>query len=385
MHDRFGAFLWAARWASAVMALMYHARFLQFVDYDAVVARSALSKGFYFLTGLGHEAFAVFFVIDGIVAGSILRQRRDRLVLAAHLGALYAIILPGLVLGALFDVTGAQFLNQSGVYTRFPDFSTLTLSYSSLLGNAAMLQPFVVPTFGSNGMLYLLSYLFWSFVLLVLLVRAAALGKTRGRLVQSALLAGVLLLMPAQFLNWAAIWLSGVGLVVFCESRQWRPPLLLGIAGFLGTLLVSRFIGSHTGLLPPPFGEWLVHYKYLGVGAGFVSLAGALYPWRRPDNGGLPMPLIGTGSGTSGHLAAFAFFFHFPVVMLVFAVAAALLHQPPMQQPTRARYAAFVVIVCLSLAVTTIAARAFAAVLERIYITIIPFLKSISLRKLKRE
>lgn len=71
--------------------------------------------------------------------------------------------------------------------------------------------------------------------------------------------------------------------------------------------------------------------------------------------------------------------------MLAFAVAAALLHQPPMQQPTPARYAAFVVIVCLSLAVTTIAARSFAAVLERIYITIIPFLKSISLRKLKRE
>lgn len=384
MNGRFAAFLWAARWASAVMALMYQVRFLQFVDYDAVVAKSALSTGFYFLTGLGHESFAVFFVIDGIVAGSILRQRRDRLAVPRHLGALYAILLPGLLLGALFDVTGARFFNQSGVYTRFPDFSTLTLSYSSLLGNAAMLQPFVVPTFGGNGMLYLLSYLFWSFVLLVLLVRVAALGKTRGRRVQIALLAGVLLLMPAQFLNWTAIWLSGVGLIIFCESRQWRPPLLLGIAGFLGTLLVSRFIGSHTGLLPPPFNEWLVHYKYLGVG-----VAGALYPRRSPDNGGLPTPRIGTGSGTgggaSGHLAAFAFFFHFPVVMLVFAVAAAALHQPLLQQPTAARYAAVVVIVCLSLAITTAAARAFAAVLKRIYITIVPFLKSISLRKLKRE
>jgi hypothetical protein len=33
----------------------------------------------------------------------------------------------------------------------------------------------------------------------------------------------------------------------------------------------------------------------------------------------------------------------------------------------------------------TVAASALAAVLERIYITIIPFLKSISLRKQKRE
>jgi hypothetical protein len=103
------------------------------------------------------------------------------------------------------------------------------------------------------------------------------------------------------------------------------------------------------------------------------------------DKGGLPTPLIDTGSSTTGRVAAFAFFFHFPVVMLVFAVAAAPLQQPLMQQPTPARYAAFLVIVCLSIAVTALAAHAFAAVLERIYITIISFLKSISLRKLKRE
>jgi hypothetical protein len=170
-----------------------------------------------------------------------------------------------------------------------------------------MLQPFVVPTFGSNGMLYLLSYLFWRVTLLVLLVRASQMGKARGRLVQIALPAGVLSLMPAQFLNWAAIWLTGVGLVAFCESKQWRPPPLLGIA------------------------------------ASLVRCS------------------------------------------LVFAVAAALLQQPLMQQPTPARYAAFLVIVCLSIAVKALAAHAFAAVLERIYITIISFLKSISLRMLKRE
>ncbi|RYE73243.1 MAG: hypothetical protein EOO81_01100 [Oxalobacteraceae bacterium] len=68
----------------------------------------------------------------------------------------------------------------------------------------------------------------------------------------------------------------------------------------------------------------------------------------------MPIPLIDTDSGTIGRLAAFAFFFHLLVVMLVFAV-------------------------------TALAAHAFAAVPERIYITIISFLKSISLRTLKRE
>lgn len=152
------------------------------------------------------------------------------------------------------------------------------------------------------------------------------------------------------------------------------------IAGVLGTLFVSHGVGSHSGLLPQPLGRWLVHYKYIVVGVGFASLAGALYPRRSSDKTGLPSPLIDTGSSTTGRVTAFAFFFH-----LVFAVAAALLKQPLMQQPTPAHYAGFLVLVCLSIIVTALAAHAFAAVLERIYITIISFLKSISLRMLKRE
>jgi hypothetical protein len=385
MNGRFVTFLWAARWASAVMALMYHVRFLQFVDYDAVASKSTLSKEFYFLTGLGHESFAVFFVLDGIVAGLILLRQTNRIPISRHVRALYALLLPGLLLGALFDYTGAQFFNQSGIYTHFPDFSTLTLGYSSLLGNAFMLQPFIVPTFGSNGMLYLLSYLFWSFILLVLFVRAADSGKPRRRLLHIALPALVLVLMPAQFLNWAAIWLTGVAVVVLGESRRWRPPLLLGLAGFFGALVVSRLIGSHTGLLPQPFGAWLVHFKYIGVGIGFAALAAALYPVGRPGNQHLAASVIDSRNGKTAHLASFAFFFHFPVVMLIFACATSLLHRPLMQQPTPARYAAFIFIVGLSIAITTITAHAFTAVLKRIYITIIPLLKSISLRSLKRE
>lgn len=86
-----------------------------------------------------------------------------------------------------------------------------------------------------------------------------------------------------------------------------------------------------------------------------------------------------------GRLASFVFFFHFPVDMLLFAGAAALLHQPLKQQPTLLRLAAFTLIVCLTVGITTGIARAFDAVLDRIYITINPPMKSISLRKLNRE
>jgi hypothetical protein len=90
-------------------------------------------------------------------------------------------LLPGLLLGAALDAAGMRFFNGAGIYTAFPDFSSVTLTNASLLGNLLMLRPFVVPTFGSNGMLYLLSYLFWSFILLFALVRGAPAWTCRRR------------------------------------------------------------------------------------------------------------------------------------------------------------------------------------------------------------
>ena len=77
MSDRFVTFLLVSRWTSAIVALLYHARFLVFVDYGDVHDKTGLAKAFYFITGLGHEAFAVFFVADGILAGLALRPHRS--------------------------------------------------------------------------------------------------------------------------------------------------------------------------------------------------------------------------------------------------------------------------------------------------------------------
>lgn len=385
MTDRFAAFLGLSRWATAIMALMYHVRYLQFVDYDSALSSGLLSKTFYFLTGLGHESFAVFFVLDGIAAGSILLHRHDHGAVQKRLRALYRILIPGLTLGLGFDVAGIRFFNQSGVYTNYPEFSTLTLGHAALLGNAFMLQPFIVPTFGSNGMLYLLSYLFWCFILLFLFIRAAVSGKPGGRILRILLPALVVLLMPAQFLHWAAIWLSGVAVVFFARSWTWRPSHWLAAAGFIAVLVLSRLIGSKTGLLPQPFGTWLVHYKYILVGTAFAVLAWAVYPDQMGTSPDLPSPSSGTQERNTGHMASFTFFFHFPIVMLIFACAGALLHQPLMQQPTPARYATFALVVCLTIGTAACIARASGAVLDRIYIRMIPLMKSISLRKLKRE
>lgn len=365
MSDRFVRFLFVARWASAIVALLYHLRFLQFVDYSAVQAKTTLSKAFYFVTSLGHESFAVFFVLDGIVAGLILLRHRasgsvERAAVSRHLGALYRVLLPALFLGAVLDATGVRFFNHSGLYTAFPEFSTLTLSVASLLGNLFMLQPFVVPTFGSNGMLYLLSYLFWCFVLFALFVHAERLGKPRGHAVQAALLLLVVLFMPYQFLSWAAIWLAGIAVVFLGESRVLRPPLPLAAACFIGALALSRLIDAAPALLPESLGAWMLQNKYLLVGAAFAALARALYPEHAPRAASPFVTVVGMQDGRAGQIASFTFFCHFPVMMLIAAAGSALLGQPLMRQPSAAAYAAFTLLAAACLAVTVMVAMTVA-------------------------
>jgi len=348
MRNRFVSILLAIRWTATLVAVAYHVRFLLFVDYDDVHAKTGLTRAFYFVTGLGHECFAVYFVLDGILAGLALLPRLpetmpdhlapDRAAPARRAYALYRLLLPGLVLGGLFDVAGARFFNDTGLYTEYPAFSTLTLDAAALLGNLAMLQPFAVPTFGSNGMLYLLSYLFWAHVLLALFLR----GPPPARI---ALAAAVLAFAPLAFLTWAGTWLAGVGVVWLAATRAVRPSLPAACAGLAGALLLSRVIGADDTLLPPPFGRWLIDCKYLLVGTSCALAAWAACP--------APLPR-GVAAGPA---APFAFFFHFPVMMLCIAAGSALLGEPLRQQPAPARYAAFAIVVAACAGMALLVAR----------------------------
>ncbi len=366
MNDRFVSFLLIARWASAVVALMYHLRFLLFVSYDAVHAKTIFSTGFYFLTGLGHESYAVFFILDGILAGLILQRRRATAVSAPaaasrHLGSLYKVFLPGLMFGAVLDLTGTRFFGGTGVYTDFPEFSALALNLPAFLGNIVMLQPFAVPNFGSNSMLYLPSYLFWSFVLFVVFTGASRLRGPQARCVQAALLAAALLVLPYTFLIWAAIWLAGVAVVFLGESRSFRPPLLVAVPLFGAALVLSRLLGPRAGQLREQYADAIIQCGFWLVGIGFAVVAWALYPQQAQEqHRSLPYSAARTADGWSGQTATFTFFFHFPVIMLLVAMDTVLFGQGLAQQPTPATYIRFACLIAACI-VTAALATCFAA------------------------
>ena len=357
--QRFRAFLDCSRWISVLVALMYHLRFLLFVDYHGVLVKSHFSTAFYFLTGFGHEAFAVFFVVDGIAVGTALLARRQgglaRHTLVHRLKAFYGVLLPGLVLGAVADIIGVRWFNCSGLYTDYPDFSLLTLTLPSLLGNLVMLEPFIVPTFGSNAMLYLLSYLCWSFVLLMAYASTADL---RPQLIWPArllMVLAILLFMPHRFLIWMAIWLLGFGVAYHAVSGGRKPHRIAGVLLFCGTLILSRAIGADDTLLPHPLGAWLVFGKYFLVGSGFALLASALYQQPSME------PATGPAQEQRGRRISFVFFFHMPVMMLLTGMVSDALGLPLKQQPDLPVYLLFSIAVAASYGATALLARATTA------------------------
>ena len=74
-ESSFWASLDFIRWSAAMLVVVAHARHLLFVDYyllvykDPTFLHSISNKLFYFITGLGHEAVVLFFVLSGYLVG----------------------------------------------------------------------------------------------------------------------------------------------------------------------------------------------------------------------------------------------------------------------------------------------------------------------------
>ena len=163
-----------------------HARSLIFVDYGDLKSPGILAKGFYFLTGFGHEAVMVFFVISGYLVGgkvwSLYREGRFgwRRYLADRASRLYAVLFVALLLGAAMDWTGYLFFNKYGLYNQGYEGAIAVLGaapiermgWRDFLVNAFFLQTIVGPTFGSNGPLWSLAYEWWYYVLFPLVLAA---------------------------------------------------------------------------------------------------------------------------------------------------------------------------------------------------------------------
>jgi peptidoglycan/LPS O-acetylase OafA/YrhL len=317
------------RGLAATAVLLGHIRGLFMVDFEALERPSIAWKAFYLLSGMGHQAVIVFFILSGFLIGSTaLAQMAEgrwqlREYLSRRMARLYVVLIPGLILTGIWDSAGMHLFGTEGVYAGVIDARHLTLpdvratlSWGHLFGNLAFLQHLFISPFGSNGPLWSLPYEFWAYVLFPFLLLASNGQVSKGRRVLYALLAAVVITAGGWKLGlYLGVWLVGAVLALWWRHAETRPvPWWLGvsIAGAFAAALVlgriSKFGDTASDLI-----VGVATAAFLGV---FLTLPGKEHASRVGRLGGRAAARLADFSYT-------LYVAHYPVLTFLFAATMA--------------------------------------------------------------
>jgi len=251
------------RGPAALLVFLEHWRNLFFKDFPEVANPGILMKVFYLFTGAGHQAVMLFFVLSGCVIAHVIYGLHERSkwswrgYLSARLSRLWIVLIPALLLTTVWDrigiwlAVGKQSIYDGAGFGNILNQPVAALSSPEVFfGNVLFLQRILVPTFGSNGPVWSISYEFVYYLVYPLLL--AGLLFFRGRvfsgLVSAALAAGLLIFAGRSISAGFVIWLFGVGAYFLFKKAPW--PARWAIPGFLGgvLLLLGCIVGSRMGI-----------------------------------------------------------------------------------------------------------------------------------------
>ena len=323
------------RGLSALIVCLGHLRAGIMVDYPSLLHPSLAIKLFYFVTGLGHEAVMVFFVLSGyFVGGGVLRAAANfswNRYLTARLTRLWVVLIPCLAITFGMDqvlkhvspdvLSGVHYASwHSG-----PKVGEYSAGVSTLLANILFLQTIISPVFGTNSPLWSLANEFWYYILFPLIVIELLKSTSMQlRVFYFALLAGIAWCLPTSILFGFVIWNLGVAVYVlqakFKALTENRVPfaLLFGLLTFGLSLIYAK---SKT--LIPIFGVC----SDLLVGASFAILCLVLTAKSFPT---LRLPKLAYLVRELSEMSYSLYVCHFPLVVFV----ASIFYSAEKMQPT---------------------------------------------------
>jgi len=176
---------------AALLVLADHLRAFCFLDFSDLGRSDFFDYIFYFLTGLGHQAVMIFFVLSGFfIGGSVFHKISDGTwgwgdYLANRLSRLWVVLIPALVLTFAFDEAGIFLTGGNGYNGEFNQMihsgpmlnGRLDTGFLCFLSNLFFLQTIISPVFGSNGPLWSLCNEFWYYIIFPPLVFLFARNK----------------------------------------------------------------------------------------------------------------------------------------------------------------------------------------------------------------
>jgi peptidoglycan/LPS O-acetylase OafA/YrhL len=198
------------RGAAAIIVAAGHVRATMYPGLRTISEPPLWFKGFAFVTGFGHQAVLVFFIISGWLVGGSLLNKLDKpgafLDYAIdRMTRLWTVLIPTFVLTLLFAFASGTVDIGKADYS-----STNEYSAAVFLGNLVGLQKVFLPDFGGNFPLWSLANETWYYLLFPLLTLLFVARKHMVRAASAAALLLIVAVLPLAIILYFSIWLLGV-------------------------------------------------------------------------------------------------------------------------------------------------------------------------------
>lgn len=329
------------RWFAAFLVVIEHLRSLIFIDYINLVDKTLFNKFFYLITGFGHQAVIVFFVLSGfLVGGEFIRYEKNIINLKKYLikrfSRIYIVFFPALVIGIILDYIGFKYFNNSLLYSN--EFKLAAMNYNvserldlaTFFGNIFMFQTSIVETLGSNGALWSLSNEWWYYMLLPLIYLILFNINIELKIISSVILILLVSYLNNSIFYYFFIWLMGMFIYKYPFNMRLKGGTLLSSIFVIVAFLISRLHVLGNGYISD-----------ILVGLSIIILINSL---SQKENSTIYLKKLNL------LLADFSYslyLFHFPLLTVVTAILYEF-HLYEYEQPTIMNFLLFLLMILLA-------------------------------------